>query len=293
MPPPTGIGIPPRPLPPDPLGNDSPRRSMTPPLLRRSFRHFIGSHLFEEFGRLPSSGHHHPIPSASFRRRAPLVRLRGRGHGYTVEDTGGATRPIFEPEGMGGAPRRSPRGAEPRRSTARPPIGYIVVGLVVGMLARLLVPGRDAVGLLGTFVIGIDRRRPGWLACGRLPQGDGRCGLARLDRRCHAARSCSCARAPDAAPGGSRSPRSSRDRRYPLSDGAGEDPDVRGDRYQARVRRSDRVAGMVSGRAATRTRPRGALRLPDPVRQDPPWNEGRLRAAGPSGFVRRGRTSEG
>ena len=39
----TGIGRPPTPLPVDPLGNDRPRRSTTPPLLRRSLRHFIGS----------------------------------------------------------------------------------------------------------------------------------------------------------------------------------------------------------------------------------------------------------
>ena len=34
-------------------------------------------------------------------------------------------------------------------------LGYIVVGLVVGLLARLLVPGRDPIGLLGTLVIGV------------------------------------------------------------------------------------------------------------------------------------------
>ena len=32
---------------------------------------------------------------------------------------------------------------------------YIVVGAVVGILARLLMPGRDPVGFIGTIVIGI------------------------------------------------------------------------------------------------------------------------------------------
>jgi uncharacterized membrane protein YeaQ/YmgE (transglycosylase-associated protein family) len=44
-------------------------------------------------------------------------------------------------------------------------LGYIVVGLVVGLLARLLVPGRDPIGLLGTLVIGIvGAVLGGWLA---------------------------------------------------------------------------------------------------------------------------------
>lgn len=34
-------------------------------------------------------------------------------------------------------------------------IGYIVVGIIVGVLARLLVPGREAMGWLGTIVLGI------------------------------------------------------------------------------------------------------------------------------------------
>jgi len=32
---------------------------------------------------------------------------------------------------------------------------YIVVGLVVGGLARLLMPGRDPIGIIGTLVVGI------------------------------------------------------------------------------------------------------------------------------------------
>lgn len=34
-------------------------------------------------------------------------------------------------------------------------IGWIVVGLIVGMIARLLHPGRDPMGLGGTIVLGI------------------------------------------------------------------------------------------------------------------------------------------
>ena len=44
-------------------------------------------------------------------------------------------------------------------------LGYIVVGMVVGLLARLLVPGRDPIGLLGTLVIGVvGAVLGGWLA---------------------------------------------------------------------------------------------------------------------------------
>jgi uncharacterized membrane protein YeaQ/YmgE (transglycosylase-associated protein family) len=34
-------------------------------------------------------------------------------------------------------------------------IGWLVVGLLAGALARLLVPGRDPMGLLGTVVLGL------------------------------------------------------------------------------------------------------------------------------------------
>ena len=33
-------------------------------------------------------------------------------------------------------------------------IGWLVLGLVAGALARLLVPGRDPMGLLGTMLLG-------------------------------------------------------------------------------------------------------------------------------------------
>ena len=34
-------------------------------------------------------------------------------------------------------------------------IGFILIGLVVGVLARLVLPGRDPIGILATIVIGI------------------------------------------------------------------------------------------------------------------------------------------
>jgi uncharacterized membrane protein YeaQ/YmgE (transglycosylase-associated protein family) len=34
-------------------------------------------------------------------------------------------------------------------------IGFLIVGLIAGLLARLLVPGRDPMGLLATLVLGV------------------------------------------------------------------------------------------------------------------------------------------
>jgi uncharacterized membrane protein YeaQ/YmgE (transglycosylase-associated protein family) len=34
-------------------------------------------------------------------------------------------------------------------------IGFIIVGLVAGALARLLVPGKDSLGIIGTIVLGM------------------------------------------------------------------------------------------------------------------------------------------
>ena len=34
-------------------------------------------------------------------------------------------------------------------------LGYIVVGLIVGALARLLLPGRDPIGIIATIAIGV------------------------------------------------------------------------------------------------------------------------------------------
>ena len=44
-------------------------------------------------------------------------------------------------------------------------LGYILVGLVVGLLARLFVPGRDPFGVLGTILLGVvGAVIGGWLA---------------------------------------------------------------------------------------------------------------------------------
>lgn len=34
-------------------------------------------------------------------------------------------------------------------------IGFLIVGLIAGFLARALVPGRDAMGIVGTLVLGL------------------------------------------------------------------------------------------------------------------------------------------
>lgn len=34
-------------------------------------------------------------------------------------------------------------------------IGWIIFGLIVGAIARLLVPGRQSIGLLGTMALGV------------------------------------------------------------------------------------------------------------------------------------------
>ena len=34
-------------------------------------------------------------------------------------------------------------------------IGFLILGIIAGALARLLVPGRDPMGLLGTMLLGI------------------------------------------------------------------------------------------------------------------------------------------
>jgi uncharacterized membrane protein YeaQ/YmgE (transglycosylase-associated protein family) len=53
-------------------------------------------------------------------------------------------------------------------------LGYVVVGLIVGVLARLLVPGRDPVGFFGTIAIGIvGALVGGWLAGAFLAETEG------------------------------------------------------------------------------------------------------------------------
>jgi uncharacterized membrane protein YeaQ/YmgE (transglycosylase-associated protein family) len=79
-------------------------------------------------------------------------------------------RPVREPEGMAAAlaavPLAAAKGDTFRLDTdIGSIIGYILVGLIVGLLARVLVPGRDPVGLLGTLVIGVvGAVLGGWLA---------------------------------------------------------------------------------------------------------------------------------
>jgi uncharacterized membrane protein YeaQ/YmgE (transglycosylase-associated protein family) len=79
-------------------------------------------------------------------------------------------RPVRETEGMAAAlaavPLVAAKGDNIRLDTDIGSIlGYILVGLIVGLLARLLVPGRDSVGLLGTLVIGVvGAVLGGWLA---------------------------------------------------------------------------------------------------------------------------------
>ena len=79
-------------------------------------------------------------------------------------------RPVREPESMAAAlaavPLIAAKGDNLRLDTDIGSIlGYILVGLIVGLLARLLVPGRDSVGLLGTLVIGVvGAVLGGWLA---------------------------------------------------------------------------------------------------------------------------------
>jgi uncharacterized membrane protein YeaQ/YmgE (transglycosylase-associated protein family) len=44
-------------------------------------------------------------------------------------------------------------------------LGYVVVGLIVGVVARFLLPGRDPIGFVGTLVIGVlGAVLGGWLA---------------------------------------------------------------------------------------------------------------------------------
>ena len=79
-------------------------------------------------------------------------------------------RPVREPERMAAAlvtvPLIAARGDNFRLDTDIGSIlGYILVGLIVGLLARLLVPGRDPLGLLGTLVLGVvGAVLGGWLA---------------------------------------------------------------------------------------------------------------------------------
>lgn len=52
-------------------------------------------------------------------------------------------------------------------------LGWLVIGLVAGALARLLVPGRDPMGLLATLVLGLVGSVLGGLVARALGDGDG------------------------------------------------------------------------------------------------------------------------
>ena len=43
----------------------------------------------------------------------------------------------------------------PKSGKTRNMIGFIVAGLVIGLLARLLLPGRQKIGLLWTLLLGV------------------------------------------------------------------------------------------------------------------------------------------
>ena len=79
-------------------------------------------------------------------------------------------RPVREPEGMVAAlaavPLIAAKGDNLRLDIDIGSIlGYILIGLIVGLLARMLVPGRDPIGLLGTLVLGVvGAVLGGWLA---------------------------------------------------------------------------------------------------------------------------------
>lgn len=51
-------------------------------------------------------------------------------------------------------------------------VGWIVAGLVVGALARLLLPGPDPVGCLGTILIGVGGSFVGGLLTSLIFEGD-------------------------------------------------------------------------------------------------------------------------
>ena len=58
---------------------------------------------------------------------------------------------------------------------------YALIGLVVGLLARFLVPGRDPMGFIGTLILGVvGALIGGWLAGAILPETEGIDWLASL-----------------------------------------------------------------------------------------------------------------
>jgi len=55
-------------------------------------------------------------------------------------------------------------------------IGYLIIGLVAGALARFLVPGKDPMGIIGTLVLGLVGSFIGGLVVNAFG-GDGNVGL--------------------------------------------------------------------------------------------------------------------
>ncbi|WP_341230815.1 hypothetical protein [Nocardioides salarius] len=51
-------------------------------------------------------------------------------------------------------------------------IGLLVVGLIIGALARLIKPGKQALGLLGTLALGVVGALIGGIAVSALGTGD-------------------------------------------------------------------------------------------------------------------------
>ncbi|MDO3397374.1 hypothetical protein [Nocardioides cremeus] len=51
-------------------------------------------------------------------------------------------------------------------------IGLLVVGLIIGALARLIKPGKQALGLLGTLALGVVGALIGGIAASALGTGD-------------------------------------------------------------------------------------------------------------------------
>lgn len=61
-----------------------------------------------------------------------------------------------------------------RETLFEPVRRYLLVGIVVGVLARLLVPGRSRIGILGTLAVGvIGAVGGGWLAGTAFPETAG------------------------------------------------------------------------------------------------------------------------
>jgi len=51
-------------------------------------------------------------------------------------------------------------------------IGFIVAGLIIGLLARLILPGRQRIGLLWTLVLGVVGSVVGGIVANLLGSGD-------------------------------------------------------------------------------------------------------------------------